>query len=117
MGKVVLVIEDQGPIAEMLAQLLRGEGHTVRIARTGPEGLEQARTAAPDLITLDLALPGMDGAALLRALHGGMDDVPVVVISAYPDQLTPADRALAAAVISKPFDIDDMLASVNRLLA
>jgi DNA-binding response OmpR family regulator len=99
----------------MLELLLAEEGYAVRVARTGPEGLEWARAEMPDLITLDLALPGLDGTALLRALRadGG---APVLVISAHPEVLAPADRALAAAVLSKPFDIDDMLASVSGLL-
>ncbi|HZS02860.1 MAG TPA: response regulator [Chloroflexota bacterium] len=115
MAKSVLVIEDEGAIAEMLQMLLADEGYAVRVARTGAEGLEQARAETPDLITLDLSLPGVDGATLLRALHadGG---APVLVISAHPEVLAPADRALAAAVLGKPFDIDDMLASVAGLL-
>ncbi len=115
MAKTVLVIEDQGAIAEMLAMLLGDEGYSVRVARSARDGLAQARAAAPDLITLDLALPGADGATLLRALHtdGGP---PVVVISAHPELLTPADQALAAAVLGKPFDIDELLARVTGLL-
>ena len=115
MAKTVLVIEDEGAIAEMLEMLLGNEGYTVRVARSGPEGLERARTETPDLITLDLALPGVDGRALLRALHAD-GRVPILVISAHPEVLAPADRALAAAIIGKPFDIDDMLASVAGLL-
>jgi DNA-binding response OmpR family regulator len=116
MGKTVLVIEDDGPIAEMLDLLLGGEGYSVAIARTGSEGVERARTLRPDLITLDLALPGADGAAVLRDLRGVAAATPVVVISAHPNQLEPADRALAAGVIAKPFDVDDMLACVGQLL-
>jgi DNA-binding response OmpR family regulator len=115
MTKTVLVIEDEGAIAEMIEMLLGEEGYAVRVARTGPEGLERARAESPDLVTLDLALPGTDGAALLRALHAA--GPPVIVISAHHDVLAPADRALAAAIIDKPFDIDDMLASVAGLLA
>ena len=115
MPKTVLVIEDDGPIAEMLAMLLGDEGYAVRTARTASEALAQAHANTPDLITLDLALPGADGPALLRALRAD-GPAPVVVISAHPEMLAPADRALAAAVISKPFDIDDMLASVAGLL-
>jgi DNA-binding response OmpR family regulator len=115
MAKTVLVIEDEGAIAEMLEMLLADEGYTVHVARTGAEGLARAQADTPDLITLDLALPGVDGASLLRALHAG-GGAPILVISAHPDMLAPADRALAAAVLSKPFDIDDMLASVAGLL-
>ncbi|HLH24465.1 MAG TPA: response regulator [Chloroflexota bacterium] len=115
MARTVLVIEDEGAIAEMLEMLLRDEGYIVRVARTGRDGIDQARTETPDLITLDLALPGMDGAAVLRALHADAA-APVLVISAHPEVLAPADRALAAAVIGKPFDIDDMLARVAGLL-
>jgi DNA-binding response OmpR family regulator len=115
MAKTVLVIEDERAIGEMLAMLLGDEGYTVRVARNSTEALAAAQAHAPDLITLDLGLPGVDGRLLLRTLrqNGG---APVVVISAYPEQLAPDDRALAAAVISKPFDIDDMLASVAGLL-
>jgi CheY-like chemotaxis protein len=114
-AKTVLVIEDEGAIAEMLAMLLGDAGYTVRVARSGPEALAAVQERMPDLITLDLGLPGLDGPRVLRALrqNGG---APVVVISGYPEQLPAADWALAAAVIAKPFDIDDMLASVAGLL-
>ena len=116
MPKTVLVIEDDGPIAEMLVLLLGDAGYTVSVASTESEALEQARTLEPDLITLDLALPGVRGPNLLRALRADGNDAPVVVISANPDELAPTDRALAAAVIRKPFDVDEMLASVAHVL-
>ena len=116
MEKTVLVIEDDGPIAEMLELLLGGAGYSVQVARTGPEGLERARSSPPDLITLDLALPAVDGASLLRALANGAGSAPIVVVSAHPEQLGPEDRRRAAAVIGKPFDIDDLLAHVAQLL-
>ena len=116
MPRTVLVIEDDGPIAEMLVLLLGDAGYTVSVASTESEALEQARTLEPDLITLDLALPGVSGTSLLRALRADGNDAPVVVISANPDELAPTDRALAAAVIRKPFDVDEMLASVAHVL-
>ncbi|HEY7061419.1 MAG TPA: response regulator [Chloroflexota bacterium] len=115
MAKTVLVIEDEGAISEMLAMLLAEEGYAVQVARTAKDALARARADTPDLITLDLALPGADGASLLRSLHAD-GRAPVLVISAHPEALAPPDRALAAGVLAKPFDVDDMLASVASLL-
>ncbi len=117
MAKTVLVVEDDGPIAEMLEHLLSSEGYAVHTVGSGPEALAFVGGDAPDLITLDLALPDTDPAALLRELRASAGQAPVVVISAHPDQLDAEDRALIAAVIQKPFDIDDMLASIARVLS
>lgn len=117
MAKTVLVVEDDGPIAEMLEQLLSSEGYAVLTAGSGPEALALVRRDAPDLITLDLALPDTDPAALLRGLRASAGQAPVVVISARPDQLDAEHRGLTAAVIQKPFDIDVMLESIARVLS
>jgi len=117
MAKTVLVVEDDGPIAEMLEQLLSSEGYAVRTAGSGPEALALVGGEAPDLITLDLALPDTDPAALLRGLRARAGQAPVVVISAHPDQLDAGHRALVAAVVQKPFDIDVMLENIARVLS
>jgi two-component system CheB/CheR fusion protein len=68
-GRRVLVVDDNVDAAESLATLLAIDGHHVRVAYSGPEAVEVARVFAPDVVLLDLGLPGMDGCAVACALR------------------------------------------------
>ncbi len=115
MRKTVLVIEDDGPIAEMLELLLVGDGYAVELARTGADGIERARALAPHLITLDLALPHLDGHAVLERLKLDPEtrEIPVVVISAFTQILPAGDRKKLAYLLGKPFDVTEVLEVVQ----
>jgi CheY-like chemotaxis protein len=114
----VLVIEDSEVIRRVLALVLEAEGYRVYECPTGSRALGLAREVHPDLITLDLALPDLDGRELLHTLRTdkGTRDSPVVVLSAYADVLTSSERASAADVIVKPFDLDDLLYRLRRAI-
>jgi CheY-like chemotaxis protein len=113
----VLVVEDDAVIRGMLVDFLELEGYTVRSAADGSEALAVLGDWPPDLILLDLMMPRMDGwqfRAAQRALPG-LGDVPVVVLSAGRD-LAERTAALApAAVIRKPFDLDEVLTVLHNL--
>lgn len=116
-GRSVLVVEDDQAIGNMLVTLLTAEGYAPTLVADGQAALDVARRQRPALVTLDLALPGMDGLEVLRqldALDGGR--VPVVIISAFTGRLTPDQRARAAAVLTKPFDIDTLLSCISMAL-
>src|SRR5690242_15470500 len=105
----ILIVDDEPAVADLIEAVLLGEGYTVAIARDGAQGLLLAKEWSPDLILMDVMLPGVDGGTAIRRLKNDPTtaDIPIVAMSAgrnirqQSDELTDADAALA-----KPFDID-----------
>ena len=81
----MLVVDDNLDTAESSSLLLEIEGHDVRVAHTGPEAIEIARSFAPDVILLDIGLPGMDGYAVARVLRAAPDlaHCRIIAVSGY----------------------------------
>jgi len=101
----------------MLVVLLTAEGYRPTLVADGGAALEMVRRVQPALITLDLSLPNMDGVEILERLDdGAVRRVPVVIISAYTERLTAVHRARAAAVLTKPFEIDTLLSCLSVAL-
>ncbi len=120
MAKKVLVIEDRRENIVFIANnILKPEGWEVITARDGELGLQKAVEEKPDLIITDLKLPGMHGLDVLEALNKKGLHIPAIVMTFHGSEETAirAFRLGAADYLIKPFDIDDMLAAVNRALA
>ncbi|HLH23697.1 MAG TPA: response regulator [Chloroflexota bacterium] len=117
--RTILVIEDSEPIRRILGLLLEGHGYEVVAVEAGREGLDAAQRLQPCAISLDLSLPDVDGREVLRALQADprTQAIPVIVVSAYASTLSPAERASAAEVLSKPFDVDELLSGVARVVS
>jgi len=114
----ILVVEDNAGLAEGLRLNLSHDGHDVRLATNGLEGLSQARRWTPELIILDLMLPHLDGFEVLRTLRDEGHDVPVLVLSARgaeTDRLR-GFRLGADDYVIKPFSLPELLARVNAML-
>lgn len=111
----ILIVDDEPGVADLIDTVLREEGYTVAIARDGIEGLMLAREWDPDLILMDVMLPGLDGGAAIRRLKNdpATSEIPIVAMSAagnirrLREELKEAD-----GVLSKPFDIESLLAQV-----
>src|SRR4051812_26024764 len=118
-GRTVLIVEDSDVIRRVLALILEAEGYRVVESSSGEQVATLVRAERPDVITLDLSLPDVDGREVLRSLgtHQSLRTVPVVVISAFADTLTSADLAHAVDVIVKPFDLDDLLLRLDRAVS
>ena len=115
--KTVLVIEDDPAIGNMLSTLLAVEGYRPLLIVDGLKGLEAAHALRPAVITLDLSLPTLDGLQILDRLDAGMDTrIPVIIVSAYTDRLTPAHRTRVSAIVTKPFEIDTLLNCITAAL-
>lgn len=114
----VLVVEDDPGIAEGLKLNLALEGYVVRIAATGPEGLELVRRWQPALVVLDLMLPLMDGMQVLRTLREEANQVPVLILSARGDETDRLRgfRLGADDYVVKPFSLPELLARVAAML-
>jgi two-component system, OmpR family, alkaline phosphatase synthesis response regulator PhoP len=118
MSARILVVEDNPDLSFGLKMSLELEGHEVEIAEDGPSGLERALREAPDLVILDLMLPGMDGYRVLRSLREEGAEVPVLILSARGEE---ADKVLgfrlgADDYVTKPFGTLELLARVKALL-
>jgi DNA-binding response OmpR family regulator len=114
----VLIVEDNHDLAFGLRNNLEIEGYTVDVAEDGPSGLASARRTSPDLIVLDLMLPGMDGYRVLRQLREDGLTMPVLILTARGEE---ADKVLgfrlgADDYVTKPFGVLELLARVQALL-
>ena len=117
MTEHILVIEDDQQIADLLRRGLIYEGYSVKVAGDGPDGLAAARDRAPDLVLLDLMLPGMDGLTVCQRLRAA-SDVPILILTAkdaVPDRVKGLDAG-ADDYLVKPFDFDELLARIRALL-
>ncbi|BDO42920.1 response regulator transcription factor [Cellulomonas sp. NTE-D12] len=113
----LLVVEDDADLADMLAELLTGEGYSVDVARDGQRGLHLGLTRSYDVMVLDRGLPAIEGLDLLGRLRSRGVTTPVLVLSALGN---PADRvegldAGAEDYLGKPFDIDELAARLRAL--
>ncbi len=117
MAEHILVIEDDPQIADLLRRGLIYEGYTVTIAGDGPAGLAAARDRPPDLVLLDLMLPGMDGLTVCQRLRAA-SDVPILILTArdaVPERVKGLDAGADDYVV-KPFSFDELLARIRALL-
>jgi DNA-binding response OmpR family regulator len=116
-GRSILVVEDEEAIAEAVRVRLASEGFDVRVAGDGPEALRLAAEERPDLVVLDLMLPGMDGLEVCRELQRE-SWVPVLMLTARADE---ADKVAGLAVgaddyMTKPFSLRELTARVRAIL-
>lgn len=114
----ILVIDDDPAITSLLKRGLSYEGYTVEIAGTGEAGLALARNRPPDLVILDIMMPGINGLEVLRRLRAADDRLPVLMLTAKD---APADQvqgfeAGADDYVVKPFTFEVLLARVRALL-
>ena len=109
--KTILIIDDDMHIGNMLEEVLLKEGYRVQRAYSGTEALLLLKNAAPDLILLDLMLPGLNGEELLPRIKG----IPVIVVSAKTAVESKVSLLLNAACdyLTKPFHTDELLARIK----
>ena len=113
----VLVVDDEAPIRRAMAANLRARGYDVDLAETGEEALQLAARHHPDVVLLDLGLPGIDGLAVIDGLRG-WSHVPIVVLSARgseSDKVAALDAG-ADDYVSKPFGMDEVLARLRAVV-
>jgi CheY-like chemotaxis protein len=107
MPKHILVIDDEEPVRDAFELALDGIGYSVETAASGQEGLEKCNVRTPDLIFLDLKMPGIDGVETLRQLHDSYSAVPVYIVTAfYQEYFEPlkqlAEKGIPFQVAQKP---------------
>ena len=117
----ILVVEDYDDVRRMLKVLLESERFSVLEAATGSEALDVIRNQRPDVILMDLALPGFDGFETIRRIRAieGFQNTPIVVLTAYtgPSTYETALRAGSNYFMAKPIDFDELSALLEDILS
>ncbi len=114
----LLVVDDEDVLAELLGAALRHQGWQVRTASNGWEALEAARDFDPDVVVLDIQMPGLDGMETLERLRKTRPHLPVLFLTArdaVADRVAGL-RAGADDYVTKPFDLDEVIARIDALL-
>ena len=118
MAATILIVEDEFAVARGIQYALQQEGYQVAVARSGEEGLEFATTQAPDLVVLDVRLPGIDGFEVLRRLRATGSKAPVLVLTARNDEV---DKVIGLELgaddyLTKPFGLRELMSRIKALL-
>jgi two-component system KDP operon response regulator KdpE len=113
----ILVVDDEPQLLRALGTNLRARGYKVDLAPTGEAALELAASKHPDLVILDLGLPGIDGVEVIRGLRG-WTRVPVIVLSVRETERAKVEALDAGAddFVTKPFGMDELLARLRAAL-
>ena len=111
--RTVLVIDDDGDVRRALIASLDALGYRVIEAANGPDGIRQLRAHRPDLLLVDYAMPGMNGAEVARAAQAMRRDLPIVFASGYADSAALAEAVGArATMLRKPFSLADLARTI-----
>ncbi|MFP4978883.1 response regulator [Paenibacillus sp. CN-4] len=116
--KKVLIVDDQNGIRILLMEVFNSEGYATFQAANGKIALDIVRSESPDLVLLDMKIPGMDGLEILKHLKEIDPDIKVIMMTAYGelDMIKEATKLGALMHFTKPFDIDEMRVAVNTHL-
>ena len=116
-GAKILVVDDEPQIRRMMRATLTSSGHQVDEARTGEEALEKFREFLPDLVLLDLNMPGMGGVEACRSIRAG-SDVPIIILTVRNTEKEKVEALDAGAddYVSKPFGMQELLARIRAAL-
>jgi DNA-binding response OmpR family regulator len=114
----ILIVEDEYAVARGIQYALQQEGYQVAVARSGEEGLEFALKEAPDLVVLDVRLPGIDGFEVLRRMRAGGSKAPVLILTARDDEM---DKVVGLELgaddyVTKPFGLRELMSRIKALL-
>ncbi|MCK4729285.1 MAG: sigma-54-dependent Fis family transcriptional regulator, partial [Desulfobacterales bacterium] len=114
----ILIVDDDPQLRQSFDKLLTEEGHTVRTAPTGEAGIAMVRECAPDMVVMDVRLPGMSGLETFRAIREIEPKLPVIVMTAFGTTETAIDATKLGAFdyVLKPFEIPEILALIDQAL-
>lgn len=114
----VLVVDDEPPIRRFLRTSLTAQGYDIVEAEDGAKALEEVRRRSPDLLVLDLGLPGIDGLEVIRRLRGSGVPLPIIVLSSRVDEAGKVEALDLGAddYVTKPFGVEELLARIRTAM-
>jgi len=114
----ILIVDDDAQLRQSFEKLLIAEGHTVKTASSGEAAISLVQTAVPDLVIMDVRMPGMSGLEAFRAIHEIEPKLPVIIMTAYSttDTAIEATKMGAFEYVLKPPEIPDILALISQAL-
>jgi DNA-binding response OmpR family regulator len=118
MGKSVLVVDDDPTVSDVVRRYLEQDGHQVRLAADGSAGLAAVRAERPDLVVLDVMMPGITGIDVCRVLRQHLPHLPIIMLTALGEE---ADRVVGLEVgaddyVTKPFSPRELMLRVRSVL-
>jgi two-component system response regulator (stage 0 sporulation protein F) len=117
-AKKILIVDDQAGVRRLLVEMFKEDGYITLVAANGYEAVELVRKEPPDLVLLDMKMPGIDGVETLRQIREIDQEIKVVMMTAYGElELVQQSIALGAAEhITKPFDINSLREKIKSKL-
>ncbi len=116
-AKKILVVDDEDSIQLLYREELEDEGYEVISAMNGEEALKKFEETPPDLVVLDINMPGIDGIEVLRQMKQAKPDVPVILSSAYPEYKQDLASWASDDYIVKSFDMSELKKSIKQHLS
>jgi two-component system, response regulator, stage 0 sporulation protein F len=119
MSNKILIVDDQYGIRILLNEVFQKEGYTTFQAANGVQALDIVQKHSPDLVLLDMKIPGMDGIEILKRIKAINQDIQVIIMTAYGelDMIQETKELGAIMHFAKPFDIDEMREAVKKYLS
>jgi len=117
LSKKILVVDDEKNIRLLLKEELQDEGYDVIMAENGATALEMIQKEVPDLVTLDIKMPGEDGLSILRKIREIEYDLPVIICSAYSVYKTDFSAVAADHYVTKSSDFSELKNKIQEILS
>lgn len=114
--RTILVVDDEEAIRQLYQEELREAGYQVEVASDGHAALKMVQRSRPDLMTIDIKMPGMDGIELLRRVREIYRDLPIVICTAYGDFKLDFGTWASDAYLTKSADLTELKAKIRELL-
>lgn len=118
MGTKLLVVDDQMGVRRLLFEAFKEEGYSIELAASGHEAVEKVKAVIPDIILMDMKMPGMNGLETLHEIKKIYDDILVIMMTAY-GELEIVAEAMKLGIkeyVTKPFDINELRELVKKVL-